>query len=195
MGSRAEMGETDRPARISPRPVRGEATQPCDSSQTARVEVATQPRDGCAAGMLNGRGAGRTPTRDLRTRYGASRLPNRHRGSSARPLDRLTQREGAYPLWNAVGRAGLDPSGNSGSGMDPPGFSARNAGKSQKLRQLSPRRRPDGKGSGASPPTSLPPMGLAWARAQLRHNPKVKMRRSHRRSSARSRSTSSRLRS
>ena len=69
-----------------------------------------------------------------------SRLPNRHRGSSARPLDRLTHREGAYPSWNAVGRAGLDPSGRSGSGMDPPGFSAGNAGKSQKLRQLSPQR-------------------------------------------------------
>ena len=67
-----------------------------------------------------------------------SHLPRRLRRSSARPLDRLTQREGAYPSWTAIGRAGLDPSGRSGSGMDPPGFSARNAGKSQKLTRLSP---------------------------------------------------------
>ena len=107
----------------------------------ACVEAAAQPRDGCAAGMRNGRGAVRIPTRACTVLdTGVSRLPNRHRRSSARPLDRLTQREGAYPSWNAVGRAGLDPSGRSGSGMDPPGFSAGNAGKSQKLRQLSPDR-------------------------------------------------------
>ena len=111
------------------------------------MEAATQPRDGCAADIGNGRGAGRTPTRVVSVGRGArdastgvTRLPNRHRGSSARPLDRLTHREGAYPSGNAVGRAGLDPSGGSGSGMDPPGFSARNAGKSRKLRQLSPER-------------------------------------------------------
>ena len=111
----------------------------------ARGEAATQPRDGCAADVKNR--AGRREHSDQRgvrepstecASPRVSRFPNWHRRSSARLLDRLTQREGAYPSWNAVGRAGLDPSGRSGSGMDPPGFSARNAVKSQKLSQLSP---------------------------------------------------------
>ena len=39
-----------------------DAAQRCHR-RTACVEAATQPRDGCAAGMRNGRGAWRTPTR------------------------------------------------------------------------------------------------------------------------------------
>ena len=125
------------------RPGESDAALRCHH-RPACVEAAAQPRDGCAAGMGKESGRRAHSEQGVRgpKRRGAlpwmSRLTNRHRGSGARPLDRLTQREGAYPPWNAVGRAGLDPSGRSGSGMDPPGFSAGNAGKSQKLRQLSP---------------------------------------------------------
>ena len=99
-------------------------------------EAATQPRDGYAADMRNrSRRRAHSDQSLPRTRYGGvrvpkrrgasprmSHLPRRLRRSSARPLDRLTQRESAYPSWTAIGRAGLDPSGRSGSGMDPPGF-------------------------------------------------------------------------
>ena len=52
-------------------------------------------------------------------------------GSSARPLHRITQPKGTCPSWETVRRAGLNPMRpDPGRGPDPPGFSARNPGKS-----------------------------------------------------------------
>ena len=88
--------------------------------RTACVEAATQPRDGCAAGMRNGRDAGRTPTQGVRGAEARCALqPLRmcpyirdgFGGAKARPIDRLTQREGACPTGETIGRARLNPSG------------------------------------------------------------------------------------
>ena len=88
--------------------------------RTACLEAATQPRDGCAAGMRNGRGAWRTPTRVSEgPKRGVRFQPLRMcpgirdglRGAKARPLDRLTQREGVCPSKETIGRARLNPSG------------------------------------------------------------------------------------
>ena len=124
--------------------------------RTACVEAATQPRDGCAAAMRNWPGALGAPRPGCprgRSTVCASasanlpRLPNRHRGSNGstpRPAHaagrRLSHRGGhreseAQSLrsdpWAAVRRAGLDPMQPVPDSWDgnPPGFSARNAGK------------------------------------------------------------------
>ena len=128
-------------------------------SRTACVEAATQPRDVCAAGMRNGRDAGRTSARVCTVLATVvSRLPRRHRrsnGSTPRPAHasgrrlslRGDHRESEAQSfrsdpWAAVRRAKAR-SYATGPGFgdgNPPGFSARNAGKSQKLRKLSPGR-------------------------------------------------------
>ncbi len=119
-------------------------------SRTACVEAATQPRDVCAAGMRNGRDAGRTSARVCTVLATVvSRLPRRHRrsnGSTPRPAHaagrrlslRGDHRESEAQSfrsdpWAAVRRARLDPMQpvpDSGDG-NPPGFSARNAGKAR----------------------------------------------------------------
>ena len=97
------------------------------------MEAATQPSDGCAAGVGNCRMLGALRPGCPRGRSAGcplasanvSRIPRRSQRSGARPLDRLTQREGACPTgdthreseaqslrsdpWAAVRRAGLDP--------------------------------------------------------------------------------------
>ena len=120
------------------------------------MEAATQPRDGCAAGMKNWPGTGRTPTK-------VSRLPNRHRGSKGstpRPAHatgrRLSHRGGhreseAQSLrsdpWAAVRRAKAR-SYAAGPGFgdgNPPGFSARNAGKARSCVNYPPNRPANGR--------------------------------------------------
>ena len=130
----------------------------------ACARAATQPRDGCAAGMRNGRGAGRTPTRVSEGPKRDTLQPLRMcpgirdglRGATAQPLDRLTQREGACPSgadhreseaqsfrsdpWAAVRRAKAR-SYAAGPGFgerEPSRFLGTKRWKSQKLRQLSP---------------------------------------------------------
>ena len=97
-------GETDRPADQSETGAVRERRSPTKSSQDGVREAATQPRDGCAAGMRKGRGAGRTPTEVFR-------ITNRHRRSKAQPLNRLTQRNGVCPSGETIGRARLNPFG------------------------------------------------------------------------------------
>ena len=128
-------------------------------------EAATQPRDGCAAGMRNGRGAWRTPTRvSEEPKRGVRLSPLRMcpgirdglRGATARPIDRLTQREGVCPSGETIGRARLNPfrsdpwaavrrakarsyaAGPGFGGREPSRFLGTKRWKSQKLRQLSP---------------------------------------------------------
>ena len=148
--------------------------------RTACLEAATQPRDGCAAGMRNGRGAWHTPTRactvlDTVVSEGPMRgvrfnlcecVPASETVSREQrldPFDRLTQREGVCPTGETVRRARLNPFDltpgrlfgerrldpkqpvpDSGDG-NPPGFSARNAGKARNCVNYPPNSRANGR--------------------------------------------------
>ena len=112
---------------------RREAADRRNRRRSARVEAATQPRDGCAAGMRKGRGAGRTPTRvfegpkrQMRSNHCECVLRGDHRESEAQSF--------RSDPWAAVRRARLNPMQPVPDSVDgnPPGFSARNAGKARK---------------------------------------------------------------
>ena len=114
MESCGEMG-CNRPE-VQPQDGAVRATQPCEGRRSiACVDAATQPRDGCAAGIMNQPGRldalrpGSVPYSlrwypDFRTGAG---------GATAQPLDRLTQRVGACPSGETIGRARLNPSGQT----------------------------------------------------------------------------------
>ena len=142
-------GESDRPADQSETGAVRERRSPTKSSQDGvRGEAATQPRDGCAAGMRKGRGAGRTPTEVFRLYEPASE----EQSSTPQPTHvaewRLSLRE-------TIGRARLNSFGltsgrlfgERGSilcsrsrirGRESSRFLGTKRWKSQKLRQLSP---------------------------------------------------------
>ncbi len=92
-----------------------------------------------AAGMGNGPSAGRTPPRDsgvVAQNAPRPRSPGVRGGLGGASLDPLTASrcgKTVIPHWTAIGRAGLYPSGRSGSGMDPPGFYGRKRWQSRKL--------------------------------------------------------------
>ena len=113
--------------------VEGRATGPQTSSRTGACgEPTARPLLDRAAGMRNRAEQNPTPT-------SVSRLSRRVQESSARSIDRITQREGAYPCW-------ADRSESSarsyavvpGSGTDPPGFLGGKRWKSLKLNPVSP---------------------------------------------------------
>ena len=99
---------------ISIRDRRGESDAALQSHRrTACVEAATQPRDGCAAGMRNWPGCTHS---DPGSPYSLRWCPDFRDGiggATARPLDRLTHREGACPSGATIGRARLNPSGQT----------------------------------------------------------------------------------
>ena len=113
--------------------VEGRATGPQTSSRTGACgEPTARPLLDRSAGMRNRTEQNPTPT-------SVSRLSRRVQESSARSIDRITQREGAYPCW-------ADRSESSarsyavvpGSGTDPPGFLGGKLWKSLKLNSVSP---------------------------------------------------------
>ena len=80
-------------------------------------------------------------------------------GSSAQPLHRITQPDALVPHGQTVRRAMLDPMRpDSGRGPDPPGFSARNPGKSLTMEPIIAAAQRCCNGFGASPPQLVSPL-------------------------------------
>ena len=83
----------------------------------------------------------------------ASSLAHQLSGSRARPFDHLSQREAVVSSGTAVGRAGLNPFGRSGSGNRPQVSQAGNTGKARKRRVS-----PNGSPASASGRAWVPPL-------------------------------------
>ena len=127
-------GETDRPADQSETGAVRERRSPTKSSQDSVLgEAATQPRDGCAAGMGKGQGSGRTPTEVFRLYEPASEeqssTPQPTHAAEWRLSLRGDLRESEAQSfrsdpWAAVRRARLDPMQPVPDSVDgnPPGF-------------------------------------------------------------------------